>query len=329
MAINNRARRAGKVSGRGSRAASGGLAAVILLGLIVAFGAVAQAKRKKAPPPPPADVPGHVNYLARELTGVQLDDAAPVTSQIQTLVFDDVERWLGKHPPIAAPGAAGSARNSGAGSGEGSSGTAPIPYDVPYDVRVRRVMDHDFSLLHYPLVGQPAVFARAWQDGELVGAGYMLGWTDQDRTNVLGFFEVPYGPANAANSARPVRPVRLAAVVHFVPSADLHYVFPAPPGGVPAGQFWVLVYGTRLGESHPRLSATLYVFDGQSAKVLWQARDIYDGQLEAERDRIVIRHLKEQEFVQAAALGQAPPRYEAVYKVTPAGLELESDRQIR
>jgi len=42
---------------------------------------------KQAPPPPPEDLPGHVNYLAQQLYGVMLEDATPITDQIQKLVL--------------------------------------------------------------------------------------------------------------------------------------------------------------------------------------------------------------------------------------------------
>ena len=82
---------------------------------------------KPAPPPPPEDLPGHVNYLAQQLPGVMLEDATPITDQIQKLVLAQLEQWMMDRSPT--------------------------------DVEVRRDVDMAFSELHYPLSGQAAAFA--------------------------------------------------------------------------------------------------------------------------------------------------------------------------
>lgn len=165
----------------------------LLLALVIPLGAgAALAKKRKAPSGPPPDLPGHVNYLARQLYGVPLDESDPITSQIQKLVVDHFQQWLAKQAP----------------SGE------------VRDVPVRREMESLFALLHYPLFGWPAVFAQPWKGGTLVATGYTLGWSDYDRVNVIPLFEIFKGQP------------RLAAVVKFVPHTDLHYEFMAgPPSG--------------------------------------------------------------------------------------------------
>lgn len=255
-----------------------------LVGLVGLLGArVAQGKKKKPKtlPPPPADLPGHVNYLARQLRGVPLDESSPVTSQIQKLVVDHLQEWLANR--------------------------------TPSDVEVRRELENVFSQLHYPLFGHPAVFAQRRKGRELVGAGYTLGWTDYDRANVVALFERREGKA------------RLAALTHFVPRTDLHYEF-LPSAGFEDFRFFV--YGTRLGKSHPRLTAILYAFDGQSLKSLWETPDVYDGKMDVGQDKVTIRYLKEDEYIRETGRGRKPPRYETIYKVTPQGLELETDHEI-
>jgi hypothetical protein len=147
----------------------------------------------------------------------------------------------------------------------------------------------------------------------VIGAGYTLGWTRNVRTNVLAIFERRDGKT------------RLVTVSHFVPYTDLNYEF------VPSqdsGDFRFFVYGTRPGKSHPRLSAALYAFDGTSLKTLWETQDVYDGRMEVAGSSVTIRYLKEREFIQETSQGRTPPRYEAVYKVTPQGLEIETEREI-
>lgn len=165
----------------------------LLLVLVIPLVAVAALpKKRKTPPGPPPDLPGHVNYLARKLYGIPLDESDPITNQIQKLVVDHFQEWLAKQ---AASG------------------------DVR-DVPVRREMESVFALLHYPLFGWPAVFAQPWKGGTLVATGYTLGWSDYDRVNVIPLFEIVKGQP------------RLASVVKFVPHTDLHYEFMAgPPSG--------------------------------------------------------------------------------------------------
>jgi hypothetical protein len=177
--------------------------AFLPLAIALSYPMSARAQREKqAPPPPPADLPGHVNYLAQQLYGVMLEDATPITDQIQKLVFAQLQEWMMDRSPT--------------------------------DVEVRRDVDMAFSELHYPLFGQAAAFARPWKDQTVVGAGYTLGWTNIDRTNVLAIFSNQQGHS------------QLVTVTRFVPRTDLHYAF---PGEQADDAFRFFVYGFRLGKS--------------------------------------------------------------------------------
>jgi hypothetical protein len=246
-------------------------------------------KKRKALQPPPADLPGHVNYLARQLLGVPLDESQPITSQVQKLVVDHFEQWLGNRASLASSN------------------------DSPRDVQVRRELESVFAQLHYPLYAWPAVFVQPWRGATLTGVGYTLGWSDYDRANVVALYETRESST------------RLAAVTNFVPHTDLHYEFLAAP---PSGDFWFVIYGTRLGKSQPRLTAVLYSFDGHSLKSLWEVRDAYDGKIDVGRDRVTIQYLKEDEYIRETAHRRKPPRYEAAYTATPQGLTLQSEREI-
>jgi hypothetical protein len=252
--------------------------------------AAAQARKKKVQPLTAAEEFAlHIASLAQPLYGLQLDESGSRTAQIQKLVLDHMQEWLTQHPP------------------------PDKPTFVPYHVDVRRELESVFSKLRFPVYAMPVTFGEPWKDHLLIGAGYTLGWSKYERANVVALFDRRQGE------------VKLAAVTNFVPRTDLHYAFlPAPP----SGDFRFLVYGTRLGKSHPRLSAELYSFDGQTLASLWETVDVYDGKLDVENDRVVIQYMKEPEFIEAATYGRVPPRYEAVYQITPKGLELVNDHQL-
>ena len=252
----------------------------LALALSLPISALGQGK-KNTPPPPPADLPGHVNYLAQQLYGVMLEDATPITDEIQKLVLAQLKEWMADRSPS--------------------------------DVEVRRELEMAFSELHYPLFGQAAAFARPWKDQVVIGAGYTLGWSDIDRTNVIAIFSCRSGHSH------------LVTVTTFLPRVDLHYAFPREPEG-DALRFFV--YGFRLGKSQPRLSAIFYSFDGQNLKNLWEADDVFDGKIQFEKDRVVIRYLKEDEYVREQAERRKPPRHQTIYTITPGGLEVQSEQEI-
>src|SRR5271157_5355598 len=124
--------------------------------LTVVLGVGAAEGKKKAPPPPPTGLPARVNDLAKQLPGVMLVDAGPITDQIQKMVVDHMAEWMANRTPT--------------------------------DVEVRRELESVFSLLHYPEVAVPAAFAQPWKGQMVMGAGYTLGWTDFDRQNVVAIF---------------------------------------------------------------------------------------------------------------------------------------------
>jgi len=290
-------------AGRGASSApeaSGGgwrlravLAAVSLVFVVtVCLPSAAAADNKKKPqwhPPPPRDLSDQVDRLARQLLSVPLDESEAITGQIQQLVVSHLQDWL-SHPTPASG-----------------------PRDVPFDVRIRQEMEKAFSGLQYPLFGQPLVFSQPWKGAVLIGASYTLGWSDYDRANVIALFETRDGTT------------RLAGLDHFVPRTDLHYAFLTPTDPT---SFRFLVFGTRLGKSQPRLSAILYGYDGQTLKSLWAIRDYYDGKLETDKDTVVVRYLKEDEYIRELTYNRKPPRHLAVYKASAQGLTLISDREI-
>ena len=127
-----------------------------MVSLLILFLGAGMAEGKKKAPPPPTGLPARISDLAKQLPGVMLVDADPITSQIQKLVVDHMAEWMANRTPT--------------------------------DVEVRRELEGLFSLLHYPLEGLPTVFAQPWKGQMVIGAGYTLGWTDYDRQNVVAIF---------------------------------------------------------------------------------------------------------------------------------------------
>ena len=269
-----------------------GLAIVLLASVGVSPAQIAPEKKIKLPPPP-ADLPGHVNYLAKQLYGVALDDSEPLTTQIEKLVLDHMADWLSAHPP-------------GSGSDPGSAG-------FPYDVRVRRELEHVFGQLHYPFEARCAAFEKPFGAGELIGLGYSLGWDQFNRASVVALFQVN------GQAAQQVE------VTHFAPYVDLQFQLFNPPASA-TDQVWFMAYGTRLGKSNPRLSAALYAYDGKTLQSLWQKTDLYDGRISFAGDRVTISDLNEDEFTQAVAAHTPAVRHETVYRVGAKGFDVESER---
>ena len=136
-----------------------------ILSLLVGLGlGVAAGKRRT--PPASAGLPAQINALANQLRDYPLEDAGPITSQIQKLVVDHMTQWTANRTPT--------------------------------DVEARRELENVFSLLHYPLVGIPATFAQPWKGQSIIGAGYTLGWTDYDRQNVVAIFTSSAGQSHLA-----------------------------------------------------------------------------------------------------------------------------------
>ncbi|MGH9353816.1 MAG: hypothetical protein ACRD2G_16915, partial [Terriglobia bacterium] len=245
------------------------------------------ASRKSRNSSAPQDVPDQVNSLMRQLYGVQLIDAGKIPAQAQDLVLHALTAWM-----------------TGGGL-QMESGNYAV------DVRVRMQLERYFSKLHYPFFGAPVVFARPWNGGEIIGAGFTLGWSDFDRVNTFALYETKGGTT------------RQVAVGNFFPGPDMHYAL-LPPS--PSGAFRFIVYGNRLGKSQPRLSVALYSFDGQKLDDLWRQQDLYAGKINVTSETITLRYLIESEYVQAVQQGQWPDWHEAVYRVTPNGVALETER---
>jgi len=270
------------------RGASARRVCVLLFAAICAASSAAQEKKKL--PPPPTDLPGHVEYLAAQLYGVPLDESEPLTHEIEKLVLDHMGEWLTVHPPDAN------------GAGRGSQ--------IPYDVRVRRELESVFGKLREPINAGAAAFTAPYQHDRLICLGYELGWSDYNAVSVTALYEGGDGP------------MRQVAVAHLVPATNLNYRLLDAPA---AGQLWFLVYGTRQGKSHPRLSAVLYAFDGKTLQPLWKKLDVFDGKISFPAHRIVINYLNEDEFKRAVTTGGAVTRHEAAYHPGPKGLEVEYD----
>jgi hypothetical protein len=63
-------------------------------------------------------------------------------------------------------------------------------------------------------------------------------------------------------------------------------------------------------------------------KSLWETHDAYDGRLIVGEKKVVVRYLREDEYIREQSHGRKPPRHEATYLITSKGLELESDMEI-
>jgi hypothetical protein len=184
---------------------------------------------------------------------------------------------------------------------------------TPTVFETRNELESLFSVLPYPARAESTVFTQPWNGQMVIGAGYNLGWTDYDHQNVLAIFTSSVGKSH------------LATVTNFVPRVNLDFQM-LPQLGWSDLRFFL--YGTRPGKSQLRLSAILYSFDGQNLKPLWQSLDIYDGVIQFLGDKLTIKHLKEDEYVQAVERKEKPPRYLATYQLTTAGIELLDEHEI-
>jgi len=252
-----------------------------LLLAVIAFGIGTAQARKKKKEGPPADLAGHVGWLGKQLYGQSIEDAKPITDEIQKLVVAHLNTWIANRTPNL--------------------------------VEVRHELDQAFSQLKYPAIGTPSVFIAPWKGMELIGVGYTLGWSDIWRVNVLVLYENRNGHT------------REIAITHFVPRTDLHYAI-LPPSA--AGDFRFLAYGWRLGMSSPRLTAVLYSYNAKQLESQWKTEDLFAGKLTVSNNTLVIRYLKLSEYIHDTQLGHYPPRHEATYKITPKGLQLESEQEI-
>lgn len=250
------------------------LAAAIALGM-----GTAVARKKKAEPQP--GLPDHIATLGKKLYGLDINDAKPITDEIQKLVVGQLNTWIANRSPNI--------------------------------VEVRHELEHLFSKLEYPAEGTPSIFIAPWKNMKLIGAGYTLGWSNIWRVNVLVIYENQNGHT------------REVATTNFVPRTDMHYAIMAPS---PAGNFRFLAYGRRLGMSHPRLSAVLYTFDGKTLKSQWKVENLFDGKLTAQNKTVVISYVDRDEYIHQTQQGHLPARHQRTYKLTPQGLQLESEHDV-
>jgi hypothetical protein len=131
----------------------------ILVSLLVAavtFGMGTAQARKKQPAPKPG-LPDHVAALGKKLYGLDIDDAKPITDEIQKLVVAHLNTWIANRSPNI--------------------------------VGVRHELEQAFSKLQYPAVGTPSIFIAPWKNLNLIGAGYTLGWSNIWRINLLVIYE--------------------------------------------------------------------------------------------------------------------------------------------
>jgi hypothetical protein len=133
--------------------------AAILAGLLVAAIALgmgtAQTGKKKPKPQP--GLPDHVSLLGKKLYGLDIEEAKPVTDEIQKLVVGHLNTWIANRTPNI--------------------------------VEVRHDLEQTFSKLEYPAVGTPSIFIAPWNNVKLIGAGYTLEWSNIWRINVLVIYE--------------------------------------------------------------------------------------------------------------------------------------------
>ncbi len=252
-----------------------------MLLLVTQLSFLGAADAKKKTPPQRTGLPEQIFNLAKQLGGVPLEDAGPITGQIQKLVIDHMTEWMANRTPT--------------------------------DVEARHELEGVFSLLHYPLDGLPATFQQLWKGQVILGVGYTLSWSAYDRQNVVAIYSSSGGKS------------QYVAVTNFVPHTDLHYVnLPQ----IAWDDMRFLVWGTRAGKSQDRISVALYSFDGKNLKSLWQSQDIYDGRMDVVKDKVIIRYLKEDEYVHAVERGKHPPRHQATYQLTAAGMQLLDDHEI-
>jgi hypothetical protein len=255
----------------------------VLISLLIAaitFG-VGHATARKSKSTPTPGLPDHVASLGKKLYGLDVDEAKPITDEIQKLVVGHLNTWIANRSPNI--------------------------------VEVRHELEKIFSKLEYPTVGTPSIFIAPWKNVNLIGAGYTLGWSNIWRINVLVIYENQNGHT------------REVTTTSFVPRTDIHYTIMEPSG---TGDFRFLAYGWRLGMSHARMSAVLYVFDGKTLQPQWKMENLFDGKLNATSQSVVISYVDRDEYIRQTQQGHLPPRHQKTYQVTPQGLQMVSARDI-
>ena len=265
------------------------LRALILLTLFATVGFALEsvaAQNRNAPRSYLNSTASFVKAWAGTLDRTHMTDALPMNHHIQELVFRYVEDYV---------------------AGKEDS-PAPSPVELRRDLEISV-----FGELKWPFEAMVRTFAHPWKGGHLLGVGYSLRWTDQNRFNGIGLFLIQEGKISRVASA------------NFVPGTDL--TFDILPARNP-DQLLLLVSGIRKGKSHPRLSLMLYSFEGDALKPQWERQDIYGGKFRVDEGNLWITYLKEEEFIRETRYGRFPPRYEALYSPQGSGFSLESDEVV-
>jgi hypothetical protein len=129
---------------------------ICLLVAAITFGTGQALARKEKSTPKPG-LPDHVASLGKKLYGLDIDDAKPITDEIQKLVVGHLNTWIANRSPNI--------------------------------LEVRHELEQIFSKLQYPAVGTPSIFIAPWKGVNLIGAGYTLGWSNIWRINMLVIYE--------------------------------------------------------------------------------------------------------------------------------------------
>ena len=267
-------------NGTAQKIRSAGILVCMLMAAIAIGIGTAQARPKKGDAQP-MGLPEKISTLGTKLYGQEIDDAKPITDEIQKLVVAHLNTWIANRSPNI--------------------------------IQVRQELDRLFAKLQYPAAGISSAFRAPWKGMQLIGAGYTLEWSNIWRVNVLVIYENQNGHT------------REVTISHFVPRTDLHFATLAPSS---AGDFRFLAYGYRLGMSHPRLTAILYSFDGKTLQPQWKSEDLFDGKLSINNNLLVISYVNEDEYIRQTQQGRLPSRHEKTYKVTPQGIQFESEHDI-
>ena len=142
-----------KGAARKNRSA-GVLVCLLAVAMVLGMG-TAQARKKKPAPKP--GLPEQVATLGKKLYGLNIDEAKPITDEIQKLVVGHLNTWIANRTPNI--------------------------------IDVRHELERVFAKMEYPAAGTPSIFVAPWKGVNLIGAGYTLGWSNIWRVNVLVIYE--------------------------------------------------------------------------------------------------------------------------------------------
>ncbi len=247
--------------------------AVLVLGLLVAPAGVEAKKKPRAKSAAELARPTshYITTWSQTLVKYDLEDSRKMNLHIRELVFRHVEQYINRQE---------------------AASVSPV--------EVRREVERLFDGVRWPVNVIVKTFLKPWKQERLLGVGYSLGWSEQNRYNALAIYSLEEGK------------MREVSVLEFVPGPDLQ-----PFGFVPTqnpDEWLLLVHGFRKGKSHPRLSAALFAFDGKQFRSVWEKRHVYDGKIKVENGNLVISFYQEEELIREALYRRLPPRYRAVYR---------------